>query len=452
MSCCLQLSPCFRPSLLSLFSSPPLSSSPPPLLPSPLSTQTMWLYRGVQSAVFYYASCTPCANSIDRRKRLKDAVRSKREREKNDALVTDQPRPFAQPIPFTTNPGWNEEIALGPGPPAARNHRALNRRTDSWNTDGVSSSSLDADVGGSSSQKKDKNSSRHNHPLGDRWNRMRYQREDEPLWGEEVGVKGSSGGRGRSESKYYIARVPPVNDLHPPIVSGPKSKAETRWMLQPPPSARVMAGKERSRASVRCSPPGSSRIDEDNSEHLTSLPTGRRLSPDRTQQQQQPQPTSSSSAPKKFLKPSPIAVHPDYHAHRPSDPERSTLHTRRSSSALQAHGRDESNFVIASLCSASEPPSPLSSPTDSEVGSSWRCPETPVSRPVSKATDGSSKVYRPAISKTLSTIDRHHNGESHNSGSDNKVHMLQLEINDQPEDVGMGQFEPVQPYRWSMDI
>lgn len=414
------------------------------LLPSPSSTQRMWLYRGVQSAVFYYASCTPCANSIDRRKRLKDAVRSKREREKNSALVTDQPRPFAQPIPFSTNPGWNEEIALGPGPPA-RNHRALNRRTDSWNTDGLSNSSLDADVEGpSSSQKKEKSSSRHNHPLGDRLHRMRYQREDEPLWGEEVKDKA---GRGRSESKYYIARVPPVNDLHPPIVSGPKSRTETRWMLQPPPSARVMAGKERSRASVRCSPPGSSALDEDNSEHLASVPTT--LLPYRKQQQSQP---TSSSAPKKHPKPSPIAIHPDYHAHRSSDPERSTLNTRRPSSTLHAHGRDESNFVIASLYSPSEPPSPLSSPADSEVGSSWRCPETPVSRPASKATDGSGKVYRPAVSKALSTLHREHHGDSHNNAGDNKVHMLQLEINDQPEDAGMGQFEPAQPYRWSMDI
>lgn len=433
----------------------------------------MWLYRGVQSAVFYYASCTPCANSIDRRKRLRDAVRSKREREKNDALVTDQPRPFVQPIPFSTNPGWDEEIALGPGPPA-RNHRALNRRT-SWNTDGLSNSSLDADVGGPSLQKKDKGPSRHNHPLGDRWSRLRHQREDEPLWGEEVEeIKGSSGGRGRSggkEPKYYIARVPPVNDLHPPVVSGPKSRAETRWMLQPPPSAKVMAGKEHFRTSVRCSPPGNSqRIDEeDNSEPFTLTPPGRRISPDRKQHQQlqprQQPPTSSSSNfsslpsaaihPKRHTtRPPPIQVHSDYHAHRSSDPERNTLYTRRPSSTLPAHGRDESNFVIASLYSPSEPPSPLSSAADSDVGSSWRCPETPVSRPVSKATDGSGKPYRSAFSKTLSTLhrDHHHNGNSNSSNDHHKVQMLQLEINDHSEDVGVGQLEPVRPYRWSMDI
>lgn len=396
----------------------------------------MWLYRGVQSAVFYYASCTPCANSIDRRKRLKDAVRSKRERERSEALVTDQPRPFVQPIPFSTNPGWNEEIALGPGPPA-RNHRALNRRTDSWNVDDMSDCSMDADVEGPlSSQKKDKRPLR-----GDRWGRMRYQREDEPLWGEETEVKGSSvglSGHGKAgakePSKYYIARVPPVNDLHPPIVSGPKSRAETRWMLQPPPSAKVMAGKERSHVSVRCSPPGSSRLDEDDEDVVL---------PERNQRLRQLQLSAAlSSVPEKSRppKPSPITVYPSYHAQRASDPEQSPR-IRRPSSNLHAHGRDESNFVIASLHSPSEPPSPLSSPAESEDGLSWRCPETPVSRPASKATD-ESKVYRPAISKTLSTLHR----------DNNKVQLLQLEINDHPDDVGLGQFEQLRPYRWSMDI
>lgn len=392
----------------------------------------MWLYRGVQSAIFYYAACTPCANSIDRRKRLNDAIRSKREREKCDALVTDQPRPFPQPIPFSTNPGWNEEIALGPGPPA-RNHRALNRRANSWNTDGLSGSSMDADVG-NLSQKKEKGSSR------DRWNRMRYQREDELLWGQ---------GRGKAEakgsSKYHIARVPPVNDLHPPIVSGPKSRAETRWMLQPPPSARIMEGKERSHVAVRCSPPGSARIDEEDNETALPGPAGRK-SPNEHKQQQQSQAPCSSVSEKKTLKPSPLSICPDYHAQKASDPELRTRLPRRPPSTLQAHGRDESNFVIAS---PSEPPSPLSSPADSEGGSpslSLRCPETPVSRPVSKATDESGKP-RPTISKTLSTLHR-----DHHATNTNKVHLLRLEINDPPEEVGMGQFDQIRPYRWSMDI
>ncbi|THC98784.1 hypothetical protein EYZ11_001763 [Aspergillus tanneri] len=177
----------------------------------------MWLYRGAQSAVFYYATCTPCASSVDRRKRRKDAARSQREKEKLDAIVTDQPRPFPQPTPFSTNQGWMEEITLGPGPPARRGGlRNTHRRTDSWNTDAQSANSAnDVPRTGGSAQKKDKGSLMQ--PVSDRWNRMRYQREDEPLWGQEVEVKGSSvglSGRGRTDvkepSKYYIARVPPL--------------------------------------------------------------------------------------------------------------------------------------------------------------------------------------------------------------------------------------------------
>ena len=107
---------------------------------------------------------------------------------------------------------------------------------------------------------------------GEGWNLKRYQREDEALWGldfhgpgqrikDAIARAGSSAGRllegrlsksgpsGRAEENppnYYLAKNPPVNDLHPPVVSTqPTSRDETRWMLQPPPPAKVMEGKER---------------------------------------------------------------------------------------------------------------------------------------------------------------------------------------------------------------
>jgi hypothetical protein len=74
---------------------------------------------------------------------------------------------------------------------------------------------------------------------------------------------------------------------------------------------------------------------------------------------------------------------------------------------------------------------------------SWKYPETPASRPQSKATDDSDKFYRPNISKTLSTVHR----------DDKKIHMLHLEINDDHrDDIALGQFQPLRPWRWSMDI
>ena len=86
------------------------------------------------------------------------------------------------------------------------------------------------------------------------WNRRRYQREDEMLWG--IHVDGASrketpkAGRSRagtasSAGSYKYGCNPAVNDLHPPIVSTrPTNRNEMRWMLQPPPSARIMEGKE----------------------------------------------------------------------------------------------------------------------------------------------------------------------------------------------------------------
>lgn len=45
---------------------------------------------------------------------------------------------------------------------------------------------------------------------------------------------------------YYVGRNPPVNDLHPPIVTTtPYDTESMKWMLQPPPAASIMNGKEK---------------------------------------------------------------------------------------------------------------------------------------------------------------------------------------------------------------
>jgi len=104
---------------------------------------------------------------------------------------------------------------------------------------------------------------------GGDWNLKRYQREDEELWGHELsrtGQKlmdaikqaGTTAGRfmeaklGIEKSVteedrhnfYFAPRNPPVNDYHPPVVrSKPAHRDDLRWMLQPPPSAKIMEGK-----------------------------------------------------------------------------------------------------------------------------------------------------------------------------------------------------------------
>ncbi|KAI0533922.1 hypothetical protein GGR58DRAFT_85457 [Xylaria digitata] len=102
------------------------------------------------------------------------------------------------------------------------------------------------------------------------WNFTRYQRADEEVWGSELSLKGhklmgaikhagSSASRviesslnkdvkrlSEDESKqeqYFAPFNPPVNDYHPPIVRQPTVKGAVRWMVQPPPPAKLMEGK-----------------------------------------------------------------------------------------------------------------------------------------------------------------------------------------------------------------
>lgn len=103
------------------------------------------------------------------------------------------------------------------------------------------------------------------HP--EKWNWKRYDREDEFLGGFHHTVRGmwdkvtSSVGHGddpnsmqslrrerTTESEridYTRGHIPAVNDLHPPVVSQlPATREEVAWMILPPPSADIMAGRK----------------------------------------------------------------------------------------------------------------------------------------------------------------------------------------------------------------
>lgn len=73
-----------------------------------------WFWRGTQSAIFYYVSCSPWVEYQHKRHRRQEAARS--EKEKAD-IITKQPDLVMQPGPFQTNAQWAEEILTGPGPP-----------------------------------------------------------------------------------------------------------------------------------------------------------------------------------------------------------------------------------------------------------------------------------------------------------------------------------------------
>ncbi|KAF2032607.1 hypothetical protein EK21DRAFT_60161 [Setomelanomma holmii] len=233
-----------------------------------------WFLRGVQSAVFHYASCAPCTGYSDGRKRRRAAKAAKKVKAK---LQLEDPDTYHHPPATGTNPYWDEEIRMGPGPPPRRARRTNTGSTRAITTAGTQSSAISK---GSSSLDDARDELRLSDDTvdDDNWNRKRYQREDEDLWGmheppvpiqqlpsrSSVGVAGFSlkrPGTSRSAS-YYSVRAPPINDLHPPVVSLPSpDPTDNRWMLQPPPKASVMAGKERASNRSRSGSGASSRVE-----------------------------------------------------------------------------------------------------------------------------------------------------------------------------------------------
>ena len=251
-----------------------------------------WFWRGFQSAIFYYISCAPCTKVLDQRKKKQNAARAKAEKLARKAAHAqmeengDQPE-YDHPLPSSTNPFWDEDIQLGPGPPPKRRNNRHAGGSEGQGKErgskekGRKSGSLEmAKVNGlapaakgedgSNSSKGTRGSEATDTPMKEvpqiatpdnsdtDWNRRRYQREDELLWGlDDEGDELNEGSQlsrikksTRGQSKYNYARNPAVNDLHPPVVStAPTSRSETQWMLQPPPRAKIMEGKERQNRS-----------------------------------------------------------------------------------------------------------------------------------------------------------------------------------------------------------
>lgn len=240
----------------------------------------MSIARGIQSAIFFYLSCAPCVGQAHQRRRRKEARRDRREKA---ALELESPNTYRHPDPSSTNPHWNEEIALGPGPPP-RGKKRGKRNIGTAGTQSTTRSRIYSDL---EEEEEVAGIQIGVSPAGSettlsdgRWSRQREQREDEEPWGTETlssrggpRVSSSAGsatglvvpsrpstGRSASES-YYTARPPPVNELHPPVVTALSPNAgANNWMLAPPPSAKVMSGKKKSPRS-RSGSGTSSRID-----------------------------------------------------------------------------------------------------------------------------------------------------------------------------------------------
>lgn len=223
----------------------------------------MAIHRGIQSVIFFYVSCAPCVATRDRKKRKQDAVRGRADRE---ALAAEMPGMYRHPSPSSTNPYWQSEIAAGPvlvsrgkkktaTNAAVGSHRNLKTSMTQRSNESNPPSSVDLSLNGGSRDGR----------TDSKIHFQQFQREDEeaPLGLSSMeGLASSStldgslsGSRITRPQRAHIImtdaekshanhRNPQINDLHPATVTNISSREEARWLMQPPPSADFMSGKD----------------------------------------------------------------------------------------------------------------------------------------------------------------------------------------------------------------
>ncbi|KAI3318390.1 hypothetical protein HD806DRAFT_512160 [Xylariaceae sp. AK1471] len=262
----------------------------------------MSLCVALQSVLFFVVSCAPCHQARHHRELKEQAKKHREEKERTQAAY---PGTYQQPDPFNTNPYWSEEIMMGPHIErkkyngGSKNTSQRNLTSAGKDTISVGGSSIGVSITNPTAEIPKRNLASAGNDtativgvsivnpdaipsttedgklslsttLSDDWNRKRYQREDEELWGDEwsrTGHKlidvikhaGASAGRfidislGKEAKPitdedrhnfYFAPKNPPVNDYHPPIVrQNPAHKNAIQWMVQPPPPAKIMEGK-----------------------------------------------------------------------------------------------------------------------------------------------------------------------------------------------------------------
>lgn len=233
----------------------------------------MAIHRGIQSAIFYYLSCAPCAEARYRRKRKEEAARGRVERE---ALHAEMPHLYRHPSPSSTNPHWHTEISAGPAL-SSRGKRRTNNTADASHKNlktSMTQVSNDSNIPSSVDLSLRSRGSRDGRN-DSKFNFKQYQREDEETWsGAPVGTfsdVGSLNGSGISrpqrartrdsanDRSYDGYKNPPLNDLHPATVTRIRSREEAKWLMAPPPTADFMSGRDLGQRS-RSDSGGSSRL------------------------------------------------------------------------------------------------------------------------------------------------------------------------------------------------
>jgi hypothetical protein len=179
-------------------------------------------------------SCGPCLGVAYSRRRKKDAARDRKNKEAELAL---RPNLYAHPGPAEMNEHWREDMDLGPFP--ARKRPRKGTRDSQGKPSGKQASLASFDSTREAGIIHDPSEI----PLGG-VGKKRYRRADEELsWTikEETGPNPRT--REKTGADYRMLRAPPVNDMHPPVVSMiPLKPEDRRWMTEPPPSSDFLNG------------------------------------------------------------------------------------------------------------------------------------------------------------------------------------------------------------------
>lgn len=204
-------------------------------------SQAMAIHRGIQSALFYYLSCAPCADVRYRKRRKQEAALSRAERL---ALDAEESNVYRHPgEPSSTNPHWQSEIELGPTfvrkgkKKASTGDSQRQLKVERANSNASHNATLpDFDPRSCSSATADR-----------RWRSRSDGRGDEPWCGSSSLLQRPATARtnGSTATMYHTNYNPAINEMHPPTVTKVNRREDVIWMMQPVPISNVMGGSER---------------------------------------------------------------------------------------------------------------------------------------------------------------------------------------------------------------
>ena len=174
---------------------------------------------------------------------------------------------YRHPSPSGTNPHWETEIAAGPALVSRGRKRATTNTTNDGRRGLKTSATVRSDVSdGPSSVDLSSIGGSRDGRVDSKLHFQQYQRDDEepPLGFTSMETLGSTSTLGASshasritrpqrahihDPSYASPKNPQVNDLHPAIATNIHSRAEAKYLMQPPPTADFMSGKSRSSRS-----------------------------------------------------------------------------------------------------------------------------------------------------------------------------------------------------------